>query len=77
MPKSRLELLREIAHHAVMQRITLEEDGKLREILVDNLTARAVLKVHNAIPDHDRGRFMALPWDEMIRITRERLPLAS
>jgi hypothetical protein len=76
MPRSRLELLREIAHHMAAQRITLEDDGKPREILVDNLTARAVLKVHNIIPEQDRRQFMELPWDQMIRITRERLPLA-
>ena len=76
MPKSRLELLREIAHHMAAQRITLEDGGKRREILVDNLTARAVLKVHNIIPERQRRRFMELPWDQMIRITRRRVPLA-
>ncbi len=77
MPKSRLELLRDIAHHTAAQRITLEDRGRRREILVDNFTARAVLRVHNNIPEKDRRQFLELPWDQMIRITRERLPLAG
>ncbi len=77
MPKSRLELLREIAHHMAAQRVMLDDGGRRREILVDNFTARAVLRVHNTIPEKDRRQFLELPWDQMIRITRERLPLAS
>ncbi len=77
MPKSRLELLRDIAFDMGAQRITLGDGGNRREILVDSLTARAVLRVHSLIPEQERGQFMTMPWAEMIRITRERLPLAS
>lgn len=76
MPKSRLELLREIALYMGAQRIMLDDGGTRRQILVDSLTARAVLRVHSLIPEKERGQFMAMPWTEMIRITRERLPLA-
>src|SRR5690348_14303739 len=76
MPKSRLELLREIALYMGAQRVMLDDGGTRREILVDSLTARAVLRVHSLIPEKERSQFMAMPWTEMIKITRERLPLA-
>ena len=47
MPKSRLELLREIALYMGAQRVMLNDGGTRREILVDSLTARAVLRVHS------------------------------
>ena len=66
---NKLSIIRRIVENSQAEKVVVSVNGKNRKILLDGLTANAILSLYNALSNTSKEKLMDLDWPRLISVT--------